>query len=968
MDHARRTDRHAAGEGVVILPVVRFRIGVRRLALLLAGSCFMLTCQAGGGPGDPMVAQSSAADGSSPYAISGDPGWPAADTARRAFAEVGRVDSTAARLAISTEITGDGRTLVHLDRVVIGDDAWLCTLLQREGISTRTRDESVVIDAGGVDGPRAAVRSVLHDINEAIERVRGNIVAQRRVGHRASIGSLEMRIIDPQAQGPSERIVDVSQGPLVQTDQSLDVAIYGRGFFTVELPGEKATRFTRDGRFIRSPAGALALAAWPGAVLCPRVDVPADVRGLEIKPDGSVWSQGRVGARPEPVGRIGLSEIEHPEQLTPDIGGLYVANARAGKIREDFPTEGDFGELYQGRLELSNVDFTRAWAQLCRLEDARQIALAIIAKLNDDASPASFAHSQDEARRKRMRGDPESFDTVLIPYVDPPIGRRESELVGFLQARGIGYSLEAEGVNVHRGETEAAALSDYLVALRVRMDDLARTIAAESDAQRDSEPSAASGVSLELHMAEADTLAAEYDQIKSASCALGGKAVASLVRLLGESPAVVRSDAAWILGRIGPEARSAVPALVDRLAAADGRLRSIAAASLLRIAPGSRPVIDSIVDMWIAALHSPVRSERYHAAIALSRMGQSAAAAAPVLATMVNDPDGGAALALGRIGPAAAIAVPALTKALVDPSAMVRLRAAEALGGIGAASRTALPILVTLFGDPDVDVRTAAVEAVGEIGPIDSAQLDALAALLKDGDSGVRDAATEALAKLAPTNEEARAILFAQSDSPTDGPGIVTEISPQGLWGMMKDLMARADVRSRLILCNTIGALGSLAKPAVGILLELAHDNRECVVCSALAAIDSLGCEARAAVSDLSMILQHENPLIRVRAATALGSIGADAAMAVPALCSRFDDDDDAVVVAVVEALGRIGPPAEDCLPLLRDLGEHENPRIREAVCQTVNRIQSACALTKSNGNANERRIAVDSSSDDAEP
>ncbi len=968
MDHARRIDRRIAGEGIVILPVDRFRIGRRRLTLLLTGCCFMLTCQAGGGPGGSIVTQPSAADGSSPYAIPGEPGWQAADTARRAFAEVGRVDSIAARLAVSTEKNGEGRTLLQLDRAIIGDDAWLISLFQQEGISARTHDETLVIDAGGLDGSRAAVRSVLRDVNDAIERVRGNIVAQRRVGHRAQIGSLETRIIDPHAQGLPALFVDVSQGPLVQTDQSFDVAIYGRGFFTVDIPGEETPRYTRDGRFIRSAGGALALGAWPEADLHPRVDLPADVRELEIRPDGSVLAQGRVGTRMEPVGRIGLSEIEHPEQLTLDIGGLYVANTQTGKIREDYPNEGELGELYQGRLELSNVEPTRAWAQLCRLEDARQIALAMIAKLNDDASSTPIASRHDESRRKRLRGDRGSLDTVLIPYVDPPIGRRESGLTGFLQSRGIGYSLEAEGIHVHRGELEAAALSDYLVALRARMDDLARTIVAESEAQRGSESPESSGVSLELHMAEADALAADYDEIKSALCALGDKAVASLVRLLGESPSVVRSDSAWILGRIGPAARSAVPALVDSLASADGHLRSTAAASLLRIAPGSRPVVDSIVDMWIAALHSPVRSERYHAAIALSRMGEPAAAAAPVLATMVNDPDGGAALALGRIGPAAAFAVPALTKALVHPSAMVRWRAAEALGGIGPASRTALPILVTLFGDRETDVRTAAVEAVGNIGSVDSVHLDALAAMLREGESGVRDAATEALAKLAPTNERARELLFATTGTSDDGSGIDPEVSSQALSGSLRDLMARADVLSRLMLCDTIGALGSLGRPAVGILQELAHDSRDGVVCSALEAIDSLGCDASAAVSDLSMILQHPNPLVRVRAATALGSMGEAAAMAVPALCSRFDDDDDAVVVAVVEALGRIGSPAADCLPLLRNLGENANPRIREAACQTMNRILSEGALTKTDGHGNERTVAAETSLDDSEP
>ncbi len=637
---------------------------------------------------------------------------------------------------------------------------------------------------------------------------------------------------------------------------------------------------------------------------------------------------------------------------------MLVAGTDIGEAQTGFPLEDDLGEIIQGRLELSNADATKAWSQLCRLEDARQLLLAMVAELKGKKTTNAVASRRHRPRGRGDSADETASETIVIPFADPPIGCQEPALVEFLKSQEIGFATIRDGIEVRRTEIDAAALAEYLRLLRKRLDDVVQRVAATNGAPTP-EPDEES---LELNMAEADAISSEYDVIKHALCAMGDKAVGPLVKLLGDGPPVILPDAAWVLGKIGTAASPAIPALVECLSSVDGRLRRAAATALQRIAPGSRPVVESIVDMWIASLHGTTRSERYHAAIALGRLGEAASPAVPILAARVEDPTSGAAVALGLIGTAASAAVPALTKALSLPTSSLRLQAAQSLGRMGPAARSAVPTLVTLFGDREKGVRQAALEAVGWIGSDEAAHVDAIAALLREKDSDVRDMAAATLARLAPTNERARNLLFARTADDEDPQlrsstvGLDTQDPlPRSVLG----LVARVDVTSRLMLCDILAMLGRLGRPGVGLLTKLAQDSREPVACAAMDAIGSFGGAAREALPILALSLQHESPFIRLHAVRALGLLGVEAAIAVPALCGRLDDGQEGVVVATIDALGRIGPAAADSIPLLRSLNEHPSPLIREAVCQALNRICAGEVLTQAPGEVNGKTVIL---------
>ncbi|EBX3952576.1 flagellar basal body rod protein FlgG, partial [Salmonella enterica subsp. enterica serovar Offa] len=76
-----------------------------------------------------------------------------------------------------------------------------------------------------------------------------------------------------------------TQGSLVQTNNPLDLAIEGKGFFQVLLP-DGTTAYTRDGSFQPDQNGQLVTSN--GYPVQPAIMIPQDVKQLTVGNDGTV--------------------------------------------------------------------------------------------------------------------------------------------------------------------------------------------------------------------------------------------------------------------------------------------------------------------------------------------------------------------------------------------------------------------------------------------------------------------------------------------------------------------------------------------------------------------------------------------------------------------------------------------------------------------------------------------------------
>jgi hypothetical protein len=112
-------------------------------------------------------------------------------------------------------------------------------------------------------------------------------------------------------------------------------------------------------------------------------------------------------------------------------------------------------------------------------------------------------------------------------------------------------------------------------------------------------------------------------------------AVPALIELLGDEDLSVRELATVVLGRIGPDARDAVPALIKLLGDEDGEVRRQTAEALVHIGRGSRDLVAELIQF----LRDEDRDIRQPAATVLGQIGPVARGAVLALAKLLGDED-----------------------------------------------------------------------------------------------------------------------------------------------------------------------------------------------------------------------------------------------------------------------------------------------------------------------------------------
>ncbi|MBK1697722.1 flagellar basal-body rod protein FlgF [Rhodovibrio salinarum] len=137
---------------------------------------------------------------------------------------------------------------------------------------------------------------------------------------------------------------DLKEGPMKRTENPLDLAISGRGYFTIET--DDGPRYTRNGAFQLNEEGQIVNKA-NQPVLDGNgnpIEVPDDAQSIEISEDGTIATEVGQIAQLEPV------TFENEQLLMKRANGLF--EAREEQVAE--PAEG--ARIMQGTLESSNVE------------------------------------------------------------------------------------------------------------------------------------------------------------------------------------------------------------------------------------------------------------------------------------------------------------------------------------------------------------------------------------------------------------------------------------------------------------------------------------------------------------------------------------------------------------------------------------------------------------------------------------
>lgn len=144
-----------------------------------------------------------------------------------------------------------------------------------------------------------------------------------------------------------------TQGNIQQTQNALDIAIQGRGFFQILMP-DGSLSYTRDGTFQLDSTGQVVMSN--GYQLEPGITIPEDAQSITIGSDGTVSVLSAGDSEPTIVGNLDLADFVNPTGLQPVGENLFKETAASGAPIIGTPGLDGLGTTVGGALETSNVN------------------------------------------------------------------------------------------------------------------------------------------------------------------------------------------------------------------------------------------------------------------------------------------------------------------------------------------------------------------------------------------------------------------------------------------------------------------------------------------------------------------------------------------------------------------------------------------------------------------------------------
>ena len=159
---------------------------------------------------------------------------------------------------------------------------------------------------------------------------------------------------------------DLSEGPIVETGNTFDLALNGDGYFVVNTP--LGPRYTRNGGFTLDSTGRL-VTSWGDEVQGEggAIVISAGETGITITTDGTVSSResGRIG-------KLRVVRFEDEQQLRKVKNGLYATDLPAQDV---VPGE---VRVVQGAIEGSNVNPVAEIARMIKLQRFFEVLQEIV--------------------------------------------------------------------------------------------------------------------------------------------------------------------------------------------------------------------------------------------------------------------------------------------------------------------------------------------------------------------------------------------------------------------------------------------------------------------------------------------------------------------------------------------------------------------------------------------------------------
>jgi len=161
-----------------------------------------------------------------------------------------------------------------------------------------------------------------------------------------------------------------AQGNFIQTENAYDVAVSGRGFMQILMPGGEIG-YTRDGSFRSNDQGQLVTAS--GYLVQPGIQIPANAQSISISSNGTVSAVIAGSVAQNQLGTIQLSDFINPSGLQAVGDNLYIETVASGAPQTGTAGAGGLGTLLQGSLESSNVNVVEELVNMIEAQRAYEM-------------------------------------------------------------------------------------------------------------------------------------------------------------------------------------------------------------------------------------------------------------------------------------------------------------------------------------------------------------------------------------------------------------------------------------------------------------------------------------------------------------------------------------------------------------------------------------------------------------------
>lgn len=439
-------------------------------------------------------------------------------------------------------------------------------------------------------------------------------------------------------------------------------------------------------------------------------------------------------------------------------------------------------------------------------------------------------------------------------------------------------------------------------------------------------------------------LSTDVSEIRAQDEATASAGVSGLIDSLKDNDSAKRWKAARDLGRMGPEARVAVPALLTAMKDPNHIVRYHTIIALGDLGDDSPAVVKELINavgdedpnVRIAAANSVSELvndpdvlvpmvvaiiEKEHPLFA-SRMIETIVMrgekALPFLVAALKNERAAywACLAIEELGKTAAPAVPALIDLLKSkPNDDLKVQALLALAKIGTEATAAQQQVLALLEPSSSDsVLTSAAFAAGSIG-FDEATKQ-LQKTVNSDEPLLALVSRWALAKLHPEDASIQKAALDQLISSLGSDDATVRLAAaEGLQSLSVEpdvlgpkLIEMLNDSDPVVAHNLVDALASLGEPVAeraGQALSKAE-----VRVLAVRVLERLGPQAKSAVPNIVDAMESAEGEFRRKLQNVLGQIGPDASQGTAELIRSLNDDSEDVRISALLALGRIGPGA----------------------------------------------------------